>query len=119
MKKALLPTLTVFVLLSACNQKPAETATPATAAVARAELTPENVTNTTWKNGVWVENSSMNGFFFTGDATVAPAKGAHLTFAKSGDRVVTDVIVKAPYVNIYVDKPLDPVGDGYPNKVKQ
>lgn len=125
MKKALIPALTVFILLSACNQKPAETvapSTPATAATAsaRADLSPENITNQTWQNGVLIEKTGLNGFFVSGDAaSVAPAKGAHLHFAKSGDRVVTEIVVNPPYVNIYVDKPLDPVGDGYPNKVKQ
>ena len=89
-------------------------------APARAELTPENLTDATWQNGVLIEKNGLNGFFVTGDATKVPVSaGAHLNFAKSGDRIVTDVVVKAPYVNIYVDKPLDPVGDGYPNKVKQ
>jgi hypothetical protein len=119
MKKFLIPTLTVMFLLSGCNQKPAETVAPAATAAARHELTPANVTNETWQNGILIEKKGLNGFFVTGEvASIAPAIGAHLTFAKSGDRVITDVVVTAPYVNIYVDKPLDPVGDGYPNKVR-
>jgi hypothetical protein len=120
MKKVLIPALTVLFLLSACNQKPADSTAPAAAGVARAELAPENVTDVTWKNGILIKKDELNGFFIKGDAAVAaPAIGSRLTFAKSGERTVTQVVVNAPYINIYVDKPLDPVGDGFPNKVKQ
>lgn len=120
MKKVIIPALSVFFLLSACNQKPAETTSSSTAVAARAELSPENVTDVTWKNGILLKKDELNGFFIKGDAaSAAPAIGSHLTFAKSGERTVTEVVINAPYVNIYVDKPLDPVGDGFPNKVKQ
>ena len=119
MKRSLIPVLTVLFLLTACQKAADPAASAAAVAPTRTELTPENLTNETWQNGVLIEKNGLNGFFVTGDAAKVPVSvGAHLTFAKSGDRIVTNVVVKAPYVNIYVDKPLDPVGDGFPNKVK-
>lgn len=122
MKKAILPALSVLFLLSACNQKPADGVSAPAASVASTgiELLPANVTDATWKNGILIKKDALNGFFVTGEASkVATAVGSHLIFAKSGVRTVTEVVINAPYVNIYVDKPLDPVGDGYPNVVKQ
>lgn len=39
--------------------------------------------------------------------------------AKIRGRIATDFVVKVLYFNAYIDKPRDPIGDGYPNKVKQ
>lgn len=123
MKRLILTSLAI-VALSACSRNESQTAAPAAnsapvAAAQHIDVTPENLSNDSWKNGIWIEKKELNGFFYTGDASNAPKVGSHLTFAHSGDRVVTDVVIKAPYVNVYVDKPLDPAGDGYPNKVKQ
>jgi len=43
--------------------------------------------------------------------------GEKLRFAKSGERTITEVIVAPPYINVYVDKQLDPEGDGFPNRI--
>lgn len=122
--KSLILTSLAIVALSACSRNESQTATPAAnpapvAAAQQVEMTPENLSNDSWKNGIWIEKNGLNGFFFTGNASNAPKVGTHLNFAHSGDRIVVDVVIKAPYVNVYVDKPLDPVGDGFPNKVKQ
>jgi len=122
--KSLILTSLAIVALSACSRNESPSPAPAAssapvAAAQQVEMTPENLSNESWKNGVWIEKNGLNGFFMTGNASTAPKVGSHLTFAQSGDRIVTDVVVKAPYVNVYVNKPLDPVGDGFPNKVKQ
>lgn len=121
-KKAIIPVLTVSFLLSACEQKPATLAAQSIAAPdsSRPELTPADVSDVTWKNGILIKKDELNGFFVMGDAAkVAPAIGSRLAFATSGVRIVREVVINAPYVNIYVDKPLDPIGDGYPHKVLQ
>ena len=81
-------------------------------------LTPENVSDQNLSNGINIQKEMGNGFFVKGtpDAVKVPV-GTKLSFAKSGERAVVKVVVTAPYINIYVDKPLDPIGDGYPNKV--
>lgn len=81
-------------------------------------LIPEKLSDQNWKNGVWIQKDGKHGFFFSGDASKVKVKtGANLVFAKSGERSVTEVTVSGPYVNVFVNKPLDPEGDGWPNKV--
>lgn len=79
---------------------------------------PENLSDQNWKNGIWIQKDGGNGFFVKGSIDdIKVAASTKLIFAKSGERVVTKVVVSGPYINIFVDKPLDPEGDGYPNKV--
>ena len=124
MKSTILASLAIVTLLTACSPNPglgpAPSAGATTAAVtSRPELTPENLTDASWKNGILIQQNGLNGFFVTGDSVkMAPVKGDRLTFAQSGERIVTDVVVNDKYINIYVDKPLDPIGDGFPHKVK-
>jgi hypothetical protein len=81
-------------------------------------MSPEQLSDVNWKNGVWVQKDGRNGFFITADAgKVKVSTGTKLSFAKSGERVVTDIALSPPYINIFVDMPLDPEGDGFPNKV--
>jgi hypothetical protein len=98
--------LSAFVLLvTACS--PSEV-----------QLSPEKLSDTNWKNGIWTVKDGRNGFFISADAgKVQLQAGTRLKFAKSGERTVTAVSVTPPYINIFVDKPLDPDGDGFPNKV--
>jgi hypothetical protein len=105
MKKNVSLILSSLLVLSACGSSDNQ-------------LTPEKLTDTNWKNGVWILKDGRNGFFITADSTkVQVSVGNVLKFSKSGERVVKDVIVSPPYINIYVDKPLDPEGDGFPNNV--
>ena len=105
MKKLTITILAICVFLSGCNSS-------------NNDLMPEKLSDNNWKNGVWILKDGRNGFFITADpALVKVSVGEKLMFAKSGDRIVTEVVVSPPYINIYVDRPLDPEGDGFPNKV--
>jgi hypothetical protein len=107
MKKTAFFLAAATLFLTACE--PADT-----------RLSPENLSDVNWKNGVWVMKDGRSGFFVTAEAEkLNLAPGAKLSFAKSGERVVTQVQVAPPYVNVFVDGPLDPEGDGYPNKVSR
>ncbi len=104
MKKTVALLLAVGSFLTACGSS-------------EVQLTPENLTDANWKNGIWIKDG-RNGFFITADAgKVKVPVGSKLLFAKSGERIVTEVLVSPPYINIYVDKQLDTEGDGFPNKV--
>ena len=129
MKSTLAIVLCSALMLSACNpEKPAAPVAPAaptaaasavaTAVAGPGSAVPENLTDDNWQNGVWVQKDGRNGFFFASNpSTTTITVGQKLTFSKSGERAVTEVTSNGPYVNIYVDQPLDAVGDGYPNKV--
>ncbi|WP_018604632.1 hypothetical protein [Uliginosibacterium gangwonense] len=105
MKKIIALIFTSLLVLSACDSP-------------NSQLTPDKLTDANWKNGIWILKDGRNGFFITSEsAKPTVSVGTVLKFAKSGERVVKDVIVAPPYINIYVDKPLDPDGDGFPNKV--
>ena len=45
--------------------------------------------------------------------------GDKINFSYSGERTIVDLIYNNQYINIFVDgEKLDPVKDGYPNKIK-
>lgn len=95
----------LFAVLAACG-------------MGASSLAPENLSDQNWKNGIWVQKDGGNGFFVKGSPEdIKVVASTKLVFAKSGERVVTKVVVSGPYINIFVDKPLDPEGDGYPNKI--
>ena len=105
MKKSVFFVLAASVIMSSCG-------------FFESTLAPEQLSDANWKNGVWVQKDGRNGFFITADAGKVNVKvGTKLIFAKSGELIVTEVAVTPPYINIYVNKPLDPEGDGFPNKV--
>lgn len=121
MKKASIFMFAASLLLSACNSSDNKSSlSPEKLTDNKSSLSPEKLSDANWKNGVWILKDGRNGFFIAADAgKVQLPVGAKLTFAKSGERVVTEVVVSTPYINIYVDKPLDPDGDGFPSKVTQ
>lgn len=103
MNKQLISAIAILMVLSGCG---GETQVAA------------NISDVNWKNGVWVQKDGRNGFVIE----AAPEKtdiavSSKLEFAKSGERKVKEVVVSPPFINIFVDGALDPVGDGYPNKV--
>jgi hypothetical protein len=106
-KKFLLLSSVFFIAISACSK-------------AGIEIQPVNNSDVNWKNGVWIQKDGRSGFFINQTPDVGSfSVGEKLKFAKSGERNITEVVVVPPFINVYVDKPLDPEGDGYPNKINR
>lgn len=105
MKKSAILVFSICLFLSGCDSF-------------QNKLTPTQLSDINWKNGIWIQKDGKHGFFITADfEKVKVPTGTKLTFAKSGARIVTEVVSSPPYINIFVDKPLDPDGDGFPNKI--
>lgn len=85
-------------------------------------LRPNNFSGSGWRNGVRIESGS-NCFYFlapwTSDLEVAP--GDVVEFATTGRANVIGVEASPQNglmsIFVTVDRPIDPVGDGFPNKV--
>lgn len=82
------------------------------------ELLPENINDQNWQNGI--SKFSENSFVLLSrkNLTKWPLIGTKLQF-QSGLRKVTQIKRDNTYINITVDgTKLDPIIDGYPNKIK-
>lgn len=81
-------------------------------------LIAENLTDVNWKKGVWILKDGRNGFFITGVLNkVNLTVGSKLKFSRSGERIITDVQEYPPFIQVFVNKPLDPDSDGFPHKI--
>ena len=84
-----------------------------------------NFSDSTWKSGILQKEGRSNIFYFLQNVSkpINIVKGDVVFFAKSGKAVVSGVTQSVPDQNgnisffITVDKDLDPVNDGYPNKI--
>ena len=84
-----------------------------------------NYSKNDWKNGVLQKNGRSNLFYFVRRESVSIniKVGDTLNFAKTGKAIVQKVNELPPdenrLVSVYVtvDKDIDPVGDGNPNKI--
>ena len=82
-------------------------------------------TNATWAKGVHQKDGRTNVFYFLHREPGVPALkvGDTLDFARAGKATVQNVVPSSPdkdgviSVFVTVDKDLDPVGDGFPNKI--
>lgn len=116
------------LLITACGQeKSAQKSAPLQATLAvsgRAAIVANNYTDATWKNGINVSGGGQNGFYFLVNSVDAnPIKvGDRLGFNKTGDAAVLkmDIAQQGAVFAVFVtvDKPLDPVGDGFPNAIQ-
>jgi hypothetical protein len=88
-------------------------------------ITANNFSDTEWKNGVLNKDGRTNLFYFlqqSGESQKLMIDNK-LRFAKSGDAVVQKITPSVPNQNgiisvfVTIDKDLDPIGDGYPNKI--
>jgi hypothetical protein len=85
-------------------------------------LTPNNFTGACWRNGVRTDGAS-NAFYFLASSVseLGVAPGDLVEFATTGSARVmrVDSSEQNGLVSVFVtvDQPIDPVGDGFPNKV--
>lgn len=78
-------------------------------------IKPYNLTDVNWKNGISIRE---NGFFIGNSGNINIKKDYELEF-RTGIRKVVNVQNTGAYINIFVDgEKLDPIKDGYPNKIK-
>lgn len=78
-------------------------------------FTSYNLTDQNWQNGIAIKN---NGFFIQNNGSIEIKKNSFLDFP-TGIRKILDIQYVGPYINIFVDgEKLDPLKDGYPNKIK-
>ena len=74
-----------------------------------------NLSDQNWKNGISLK---QNVFFISKRSSVILKVGDTLEFP-TGTRNIVKIDKNSKYENIYVDgKKLDPIKDGYPNKIK-
>jgi hypothetical protein len=91
--------------------------------LARATICAKNFTDATWKNGIRNRSGDQNVFYFNVDsARYNPINvGDLLHFKTTGNAIVTKISVVPKdsrfAVFVTVDRPLDPVGDGFPNVI--
>gem|GEM_PF-4487047 len=79
------------------------------------EFTAFNLSDQNWKNGISLRS---NGFFISKESSIPVKVGDSLEFA-SGNREVLRIQGNSKYVDIFISgEKLDPVKDGYPNKIK-
>lgn len=103
MNKQLISAIAILMVLSGCGDGSQVAA---------------NISDVNWKNGVWIQKDGRTGFVIEATPEKAGiAVSSKLVFAKAGERTVKEVIVSPPFINIFVDGALDPIGDGYPNKL--
>lgn len=85
-----------------------------------------NYTGPEWKNGILQKDGKSDEFYFLQKGTDISRwqVGRSLLVAKTGDVVITKVERTNPpdqngtiSVFVTVNKNLDPIGDGYPNKI--
>ena len=77
-----------------------------------------NLTDANWKNGI---SLSQTGFFIDNNFLNRQSLkiGNKISFSSSGKRNIINLIYSDEYINIFVDgEKLDPIKDGYPNKIK-
>lgn len=77
-----------------------------------------NLTDANWRNGI---SLGQNGFFIENNFLNRQSLqiGDKINFSYSGERTIVDLIYNNQYINIFVDgEKLDPIKDGYPNKIK-
>lgn len=77
-----------------------------------------NLTDANWKNGI---SLSQTGFFIDNNFLNRQSLkiGNKISFSSSGKRNIINLIYSDGYINIFVDgEKLDPIKDGYPNKIK-
>lgn len=73
------------------------------------------LTDENWQNGISLKS---NAFFIATSSNVSINVGDILEFP-TGKRKISNIHKNAEYTNIYVNgKKLDPIKDGYPNKIK-
>lgn len=139
MKNRLEIIMCVGLLITACGQEqsaqknaPLQAASAvsiappqATLAVSgRAAIVANNYTDNTWKNGINISGGGQNMFYFLINSVDAnPIKvGDRLGFNKTGDAAVLkmEILQQGTVFSVFVtvDKPLDPVGDGFPNAIQ-
>lgn len=82
------------------------------------ESIPENITDLNWQKGIMI---GSNNIFVVTEENYSSSQmkiGYSLLF-NSGERKIIDIKQNGSYFNITVDgEKLDPVKDGYPNKIK-
>ncbi len=77
-----------------------------------------NLTDANWENGI---SLAQNGFFIENNFLNRQSLkiGDKIDFSFSGRRTILNLSYSNQYINIFVDgEKLDPVKDGYPNKIK-
>ena len=77
-----------------------------------------NLTDNNWINGI---SLSKSGFFVENNFLNRQSLkiGDIVEFNSSGKRNITNLTYSSKYINIFVDgEKLDPIKDGYPNKIK-
>ncbi len=77
-----------------------------------------NLSDGNWQNGI---SKSIASFFINNDIINKNSLKIEdkLLFANSGIRTIKNITYSAKYINIYIDgEKLDPIKDGYPNKIK-
>ena len=92
--------------------------------LADATVTPNNYSSSDWRNGIASSggNAGRMFYFIVPNLESNPVRvGSTLRFAASGDATATRVDVSPQgsvhAVFVSVDRPLDPLGDGYPHPV--
>lgn len=82
------------------------------------EIQSFNLTDKNWKNGISLAQSSFfieNNFLNRYSLKV----GDNIEFSHSGIRNIINLTYSNQYINIFIDgEKLDPIKDGYPNKIK-
>ena len=84
-------------------------------------ISPLNISDDNWKNGIWANKSNPTAYGFVYQSIIGDKvlkAGDKLKFKKSGFRTVLRVDVTGDYINVMVDgSPLHPEGDGYPRSI--
>lgn len=83
-------------------------------------ISPLNINDANWKNGIWINKNNPNAYSFTYRSNFGEKAfkvGDKLRFYKSGIRTVLRVDFTGNYINVLVNDPLLSSEDGYPHSI--
>lgn len=130
-KSRLIALVVVLGSLVACgdgindSKKSPNTKSSAQQQDARQFVVANNFSDAEWKNGVQQKEGRTNVFYFLqkNGEPLNLKVGDTLSFAKTGNAAVQKIAPSAPNQNgiisvfVTIDRDIDPIGDGFPNKV--